>query len=61
MVVKLNAAIASLLRGNTAAACNQLAAFQNEAQAQSGKALTSAQALQLIGAAAAIRSQLGCS
>ena len=61
LVVKLNAAIASLLRGNTAAACSQLAAFQNEAQAQSGKALTQAQAVQLIGAAAATRSQLGCS
>lgn len=61
LVVKLNAAIASLLRGNTGAACNQLAAFQNEAQAQSGKALTTSQAAQLIGAAAAIRAQLGCS
>lgn len=61
LVVKLNAAIASLLRGNTVATCNQLAAFQNDAQAQSGKALTASQAAQLIGAAAAIRSQLGCS
>jgi hypothetical protein len=60
-IVKLNAAIASLGRGNTTAACNQLAAFQHEAQAQSGKALTASQATQLIAAAAAIRSQLGCS
>jgi hypothetical protein len=60
-VVKLNAALNSLLRGNTTAACGQLAAFANEVQAQAGKALTQAQADQLLGAAAAIRSQLGCS
>jgi hypothetical protein len=61
LIVKLNAAIAALLRGNTTAACNQLAAFQNEALAQSGKALTASQATQLIAVAADIRSQLGCS
>ena len=60
LIAKLNAAIDSLSRGDTVAACNQLAAFQNEAQAQSGKALTPSQAAELIAAAAAISAQLGC-
>jgi len=41
-------------------ACNQMAAFISEAQAQSGKALTAAQAARLVGAAKGVRLLLGC-
>jgi hypothetical protein len=44
----------------TADACDQLKAFINHAQAQSGKHLTTAQADQLIAAASQIRTLLGC-
>jgi Ice-binding-like/HYR domain len=47
-------------RPNTAAACNQLGAFINEAQAQSGNMLTAQQANQLIAAAAQVQATLGC-
>ena len=46
--------------GNTAAVCNQLAAFINETAAQSGKKLTVAQANQLIATAQQIRAVIGC-
>jgi hypothetical protein len=52
----LNAANA----GNTATACNKLGSFINEVQAQSGKALTTAQATQLINAALQIKTVMGC-
>jgi hypothetical protein len=41
---KLNAALDSITRGNNNAAANQLNAFINEVNAQTGKAITSAQA-----------------
>lgn len=41
-------------------ACNQLSAFINEAQAQSGKAITATQASELIAAANRIKAVLGC-
>jgi probable HAF family extracellular repeat protein len=60
-VVKLEHALASLQAGNTGAACGELQAFVNHAQAQSGKKLTVAQASQIIAEAQAIRAALGCS
>ena len=45
---KLNATLNSLNGGNTNAAANQLNAFINEVDAQTGKAILPAQALQLI-------------
>ena len=60
-VVKLEHALASLQAGNTGAACGELQAFVNHAQAQSGKKLTVAQANQIIAEAQAIRAALGCS
>ncbi len=42
------------------ASCNQLGAFINQVSAQSGKALTTQQALDLTAAAALIRGALGC-
>ena len=56
----VNAALAAANAGDTATACNLMAAFINEVNAQSGKALTSAQADQLRSAANQIRSVLGC-
>ena len=46
--------------GDTTTACNSINAFINEVNAQSGKALTVAQANQLIAAAQQIRAALGC-
>lgn len=46
--------------GNTASVCNQLGAFINETQAQSGKKLTVEQAGQLIAAAEQIKAVIGC-
>ena len=51
---KLNAASSSLGHGNTQAAINQLDAFINEVNAQAGKAITAAQAQQLVTDAQAI-------
>lgn len=47
-------------RPNTAAACNQLGAIINEAQAESGNMLTAQQANQLIAAAAQVQATLSC-
>jgi len=55
-----NAALAAANAGDIAGACNLMAAFINEVNAQSGKALTSAQASQLLAAANQVRSVLGC-
>jgi parallel beta-helix repeat protein len=56
--VKLDAAAASLARGNNATAADQLNAFINACEAQSGKKLTDSQAQQLISAARAVISVL---
>lgn len=50
----------SVSGGNTSAACGQLSAFINQAQAQSGKALTADQASQLIQSANDAKGALGC-
>ena len=60
-VEKLEHALASLQKGNVGAACAELRAFVNHAQAQSGRQLTVAQATQIIAEAQAIRTALGCS
>jgi hypothetical protein len=60
---KLGAAAAALIaaRANdTGTACNQMGAFINAVQAQSGKVLTVAQANQLVAAANQIKAVLGC-
>lgn len=57
---KLDAAQAALDRDNVGAACNQLAAFENQVRAQSGKKLTTAQADDLLARSAALRSSLAC-
>lgn len=57
---KLDAAEGSLAAGNLGAACNQLKAFINEVKAQSGKALTKAQADALIATARQIQGAIGC-
>ncbi|MBZ5558643.1 MAG: HYR domain-containing protein [Acidobacteriia bacterium] len=60
---KLNAAMAALdaARANAIGnACNVLGAFVNEVNAQTGKAITAADAASLIAAAQRIRAVLGC-
>ena len=57
---KARAAGASLARGNTGATCNQLAALQNEVDAQAGKSLSAAQAAELTERIGWIRTALGC-
>jgi hypothetical protein len=51
---KLTAALASLESGNKAAAVNQLGAFINEVNAQTGKGITQSQALELTAFASSI-------
>jgi hypothetical protein len=58
--VKLQQALSSFDRGDAAAACGQVNAFVNEARAQSGKALSTAQAALLDAGAAEIVTALGC-
>jgi hypothetical protein len=61
LLAKLSAAEASLARGDTTAACNQLQSLINEARAQSGKKqLTASQVTKITGSAEAIMSELGC-
>ena len=60
LLAKVAAAQDSVARGDTTAACNQLQALINEAQAQSDKHLTAAQATAIIIAAQTIRTDLGC-
>ncbi|MBL8516084.1 MAG: hypothetical protein JNM76_03850 [Betaproteobacteria bacterium] len=60
LLVKVKAAASALERGDTAAACGNLKALINHAEAQSGKKLTVAQANQIIATAQAIRVSLGC-
>jgi hypothetical protein len=60
LVTKLEHARDALLAGRPGDACAELLAFINQAQAQSGKALSGEQAAQIIAAAEAIRAALGC-
>ena len=60
LTVKLRHALNAYNAGNTATACDNLAAFINHARAQSGKKLTTEQATEIITEAAAIRAALGC-
>ena len=61
LLAKLAAAIPSLDRGRTNAACNQLSAFVNQVNGLIGaKKLTAVAAQELIDATGAIRTQIGC-
>jgi probable HAF family extracellular repeat protein len=60
LVAKLQSIQASLATGATTAACNQLNAFINEVQAQSGKKISAIDAGQLITAALNVRAVIGC-
>jgi hypothetical protein len=57
---KLRAALGALGAGDAESACGSLKAFINHVDAQTGKALTPAQAQGLISAAGAIRTALKC-
>jgi hypothetical protein len=59
-IVKLNAVIAAIAGGNTTSPCNDLLALMNAVQAQAGKALTAAQAADLVADITRIRAALGC-
>lgn len=59
-LVKVKAASNAVAAGDIKAACGNLKALINHAEAQSGKKLTVAQANQIIAAAEAIRLSLGC-
>jgi Tol biopolymer transport system component len=60
LTVKLKHALVAYNAGDTATACDTLAAFINLAGAQSGKKLTTAQSTEIRTEAAAIRALLGC-
>jgi len=60
LIVKLQNAQNSLAAGDTAGACDKLAAFVNQVNAQAGKALTVEQANLLIAGADQIKAALGC-
>jgi hypothetical protein len=60
LTVKLRHALDAYNAGDTATACSDLAAFINQAGAQSGKKLTTEQATAIRTEAAAIRTVLGC-
>jgi hypothetical protein len=53
-------ALDSANAGDSTAACNRIGAFLNEVRAQTGKAVTVAQATQLTGMALEVRSELAC-
>lgn len=57
---KLDAAIAAVAEGNAGVACNNLASFVNQVQAQRGKAIVAATADAWLAEAAVIRTALGC-
>lgn len=59
-LTKLQAVAASIGAGDTQGACNQLAAFENEVHAQTGKKLTQAEANALLVEVAAIKTKVGC-
>jgi hypothetical protein len=52
--------VSQINAGNLEAGCNQLNAFINQAQAQSGTQLTVDEANQLIASANQIKAALGC-
>jgi parallel beta-helix repeat protein len=60
LVAKLQAALGSISAGDATTACNQLNAFINEVQAQSGKKIDAPDATALIQAAEKIKTELGC-
>ena len=60
-LAKLQSIAGSVGSGNTQAACNQLSAFKNEVEAQTGKKLTQSEADELLAATASIKTRLGCS
>jgi hypothetical protein len=60
MADKLALAMSALAAGNQSTACEKLGGFANEAQAQSGKKLTAAQAAELVASANRIRAVLAC-
>jgi probable HAF family extracellular repeat protein len=60
-IVKLQHANEALAAGDIGGACADLGAFVSQTQAQSGKKLTVAQAEEMVAAARAIQSLLGCS
>jgi hypothetical protein len=60
LVVKLQHAVDAINAGDLSGACDQLAAFIHEVNAQAGKKLTLDQANQLIAGANQIRTALGC-
>lgn len=59
-LAKLQAIGASVGTGDTQKACNQLAAFENEVRAQTGKKLTQSEAQVLLAEAATIKAKAGC-
>ena len=60
LIGKLQGVETSLGVGDSTGACNQLAGFLNQVQAQSGKHLSAAQAATVIAAANQIRAVIGC-
>lgn len=60
LITKLNDALAAINISDTATACDYLAAFINETQAQSGKKITAEQADQIVSSASQIKTELGC-
>lgn len=60
LTVKLKHALGALNAGDTATACDNLAAFINHASAQSGKKLTAQQSAEIRTEAESIRTALGC-
>jgi hypothetical protein len=57
---QLQAVLNSLSKGKSNAACGQLGAYVSHVKAQSGKALTSSLAAQLVANAAQIDRVIGC-
>lgn len=60
LLVKLQAALSALAAGDTTTACNNLGAFINEVQAQSGKKIPAQDAADLIKKAEELKKALGC-
>lgn len=60
LAAMLNAVSGAVAAGNTAAACNQLGAFEHAVSAQSGKSIAASQAAALIAAAQQTQAVLGC-
>jgi hypothetical protein len=60
LLVKIQGAARDLSNGQTTSACGKLGAFVDEVQAQSGKKIPAAAAADLIAAAQAVRTELGC-